>query len=487
MGAPDKVMELATRRGFVVQSSELYGGLAGFYDYGVLGASMKRRLESAWLDYFLGLHQNFHEISGAEIMPEDVFRASGHLEHFDDPVVTCKKCDSSERADHLLQEHLKEKFEGLSEREYDALIAKHKMKCPKCGGPFANAARLNLMFPVTVGVQTKTRAFLRPETAQVPYVNFARTFEITRKKLPLGLAVVGRAFRNEISPRQGVYRMREFTQAELQIFFDPTALDTHEDWDSIKTYKLRLLFASDRAHVKDVTCAQANEKHAIPKLYLHCMAQLQKFYLDVLGVPPEKFRFYELAAEERAFYNKFHWDAEVDVASFGGFSEVGAVHYRTDHDLKGHARTSGKDQEVFYDNRRFVPHVIEITFGVDRNLYMLLELAYAERDGRTILALPKRVAPYDAAIFPLVNKDGLDKEAWVLFKRLSKRFRIFYDDSGSIGRRYARQDESGTPFCITVDHETLEKKTVTIRDRDTGKQERVPVDALAEKLGEILV
>ncbi|MBI4017642.1 MAG: glycine--tRNA ligase [Candidatus Aenigmarchaeota archaeon] len=477
--------QLLVRRGFLVQSSELYGGLAGFYDYGVMGAPLKRRFEDTWRRYFLSLNRNFHEIDGAIVQPEDVFRASGHLEHFDDPIVACIKCEHAERADHLLQEHLKEKFEGLNEKEYDALITKHKIKCARCDGTLGHASKQNLMFPVTVGVQSKTRAFLRPETAQVPYVNFARSFEVTRKQLPLGLALVGRAFRNEISPRQGVYRMREFTQAELQIFFDPSALDAHEDWDSVKIYRLRLLFAKDRKKTVELTCSDANQKHGIPKFYLYHMARVQQFYLDVLGVAPERFRFYELSDEERAFYNKFHWDVEIDVASFGGFAEVGGIHYRTDHDLSGHARVSKKPQEVFYNERRFTPHVLELSFGVDRNVYALLELSYKEGE-RTVLALPHTIAPYDAAVFPLVNKEGMDTEALRVHNALSKKFRIFYDDGGSIGRRYARQDEIGTPFCITVDGQTMKDRTVTIRNRDTGKQERVSVDALEIKIRELL-
>ena len=477
----EKLWQMLLRRGFIAPSAELYGGLAGFYDYGVMGAPLKNNFENVWRRYFIGLHQNFHEISGAEIMPEEVFRASGHLEHFDDPVVACTKCDHAERADHLLQEHLKEKFEGLNEKEYDSLITQHKVRCPRCGGGLGKASKQNLMFPVSTGVTSVKRAFLRPETAQVPYVNFQRSFESTRKKLPLGLALIGRAFRNEISPRQGVYRMREFTQAELQIFFDPITLDEHEDWDSVKTYKLRLLFAMDRKKVVEISCAQAHEK-GLPKFYLYHMAQVQRFYLDVLGVPQEKFRFYELSEEERAFYNKFHWDVEVDVPSFGGFAEVGGVHYRTDHDLKGHERVSKKSQEIFFNEKRFVPHVLELSFGVDRNVYALLELGYKEEKDKTILALPRHIAPYHLAVFPLVNKDGLDKEAWALYKTLAKHFRAFYDDSGSIGRRYARQDEVGTPFCLTIDHQTLEDGTITVRDRDTGKQERVNKEQIVEKL-----
>lgn len=482
----DAPWELFIRRGFLVKSSELYGGLAGFYDYGVLGAPMKRKFEDMWRRYFVSMHPNFHELEGALIMPEDVFRASGHLEHFDDPVVTCTKCGAAERADHVLQDHLKEKFEGLGERDYDLLIQKHKIKCDECGGTLGKASRQNLMFPVSVGVRGVKRAFLRPETAQSAYVNFARMFEATRKQLPLGLAVIGRAFRNEISPRQGVYRMREFTQAELQIFFDPDKIDEHGDWDSVKTYKLRLLFAKDREKIVELSCNDANQKHKIPKLYLYWMAKTQQFFFDALGVPPEKFRFYELSEEERAFYNKLHWDVEVNVESFGGFAELAAVHYRTDHDLKGHERTSGKSQEIFYNGKRFVPHVVEVTFGIDRCVYALLELSYREQKDKTVLALPKNLAPYAAAVFPLVNRDGLDKEAMVIYKNVAKHLRVFYDDSGSIGRRYARQDEIGTPFCVTVDNETLENRTVTIRDRDTGKQERVRVDELVAKLKELL-
>jgi len=479
MPAIEEIVALAKRRGFFWTAAELYGGSAGFYDYGPMGTLLKRRLEDSWRKYFLGLDQNFFEIEANSIMPEKVFKASGHIDSFVDPIAKCKKCGTAHRADHIMEEFLKESFEGATPEKLTELIKKHNIKCPKCKGQLEEVSVFNMMFKLGIGPTGDVAGYLRPETAQGAYVNFQQCFEILRKKLPLGLAIVGRSFRNEISPRQLTSRTREFTQAELQIFFDPETIKEHPNWDAVKNYKLIALPVGEKK-AKDMTCEQMSK--IVPKFYVYHMASVQKFFLDVLQMPKEKFRFRQLSDEEKAFYNKYHWDIELDCEALGGFKEVGGVHYRTDHDLGGHQKLSGKSQEVFFDGRKFVPHVLELSFGVDRMILCLLDMHYAKENDRVFIKLPKAVAPFTAAIFPLVNKDGLPEKALEVHKLLKPSVGCFYDDTGSIGKRYYRQDEIGTFACITVDHETLEKGTVTIRDRDTTKQERVKISDLAAKL-----
>ncbi|MCK4634416.1 MAG: glycine--tRNA ligase [Candidatus Aenigmarchaeota archaeon] len=482
----DKINSIIKRRGFIWKSCEQYGGLSGFYDYGHLGTLMKRKFEDIWRNFFLGLNPNFFEISPSLIMKEEVFKASGHLDHFTDPIVKCSKCDFVERADQILEKQLKEKFEGMSKEEMTELIKKHEIKCPKCGGALTDVSELELMFPVDVGAYDKIRAYLRPETAQGSYLNFSQEFNALRKKLPLGLAVIGKAFRNEISPRQGVYRTREFTQAELQIFFDPEKVEEHSNWDDIKDYKLRLLPASSRDKLTELSCEETIEKFDLPKFYVYYMAQIQRFYLEVLNYPREKIRFFELNQEERAFYNKLHWDFEVRLEALEGFGELCGIHYRTDYDLKAHEKLSGEKQEVFFEEKKFIPHVVELAFGIDRNVYALLELFYTEREDKSILALPLKVAPFDCAVLPLVKKEGLPEKANEIYQELRKQFTCFYDNTGSIGRRYARQDEIGTPLCITIDFDTLKDNTVTVRNRDSTEQVRVKINELKVKIEEFL-
>lgn len=481
----EDIEEIAKRRGFFFQSSEIYGGLSGFYDYGHLGTLMKRKWEGLWRRFFLGLDENFYEIEAADIMHESVFVASGHVQSFVDPVVKCRKCGYTERADHIIEDVLEEKFEGLSPSDLDKIIKKHNIKCPKCGSDFKEVGILNMMFPLNVGVDKPAKAYLRPETAQGAYVNFRRSFEILRKKLPLGLAIIGKAYRNEISPRNLLIRMREFTQAELQIFFNPSKINEHPRWDEVKDYELRIF--SEEKNIKfteDIECSAVAKEQGLPKFYVYHMAKIQQFYLDVLKINPSKFRFRELSEEERAFYNKYHWDVELELSD--GFKEVGGIHYRTDHDLSGHQRVSKQDMSIFADGQKFIPHVLELSFGVDRNIYALMEFSLKKERDRTIFSFPKLAAPYDVAVFPLVSKEGLPEKARKIFEMVNKNFIAFYDESGSIGRRYARQDEAGTPYCVTIDHQTLEDNTVTIRERDTTKQVRVNIENLTEKIRELL-
>jgi glycyl-tRNA synthetase len=490
----EDIIEVAKRRGFFWQNAQLHGSIAGFYDYAHLGLLLKRKWENAWRSFFLGLDDNYYEIQSNCILPEGVFKASGHLANFVDPVARCGKCGHSERADQLLEAELNENFEGRTADEMAAIIKEHKIRCPKCKGPLTEVGVLNMMFPITIGTGKDAKVgYLSPETAQGAYINFKLEFEALRRRLPLGLAIIGKAFRNEIAPRNTLIRMREFTQSELQIFFDADKITEHPNFDDVKSQKLRLFPVAARksGKVDEVTCADAVSKLGLPKFYVYHMAKVQEFYLGVLKLPKGRFRFRQLSDEEKAFYNKYHWDIELDLESLGGFKEVAGLHYRTDHDLAGHQQVSGQDQSVNIDGKKFVPHVLEISMGVDRNVYALLELAYTEEkvgsDERAVLKFPRLVSPFDAGIFPLNNKDRLPELCREVQASLKDAgFNTFYDATASIGRRYRRQDEAGTPAGITIDYDSLEKKDCTIRDRDSMKQVRVKIADLPTVLRKFL-
>jgi glycyl-tRNA synthetase len=475
------IEQLAKKKGFFYPSDEIYGGLSGFYTYGHLGTLMKRKLENLWRKFFLD-EENFYEIDPSVIMSEKVFEASGHLKSFVDPVVKCIKCGTSHRADQIVENFLNRTFEGATPKELTELIKKHNIKCPKCKGALEEVGVLNMMFSLDIGVEGGTKGYLRPETAQGAYVNFLSQFNILRKKIPMGLAIVERAFRNEISPRQLTTRMREFTQAELQIFFDPDKVNEHERWNEVKDYKLIVLPVSEREKKSkiELTCEELSK--TLPKFYVYYMSKVQRFFLDALKIPRDKFRFRELSDEEKAFYNKIHWDMELDLESLDGFKEIGGVHYRTDHDLSGHEKVSKQSQEIFFENKKFIPHVLELSFGVDRMLYSFLDLFYSKEKDKLILKLPSCISPITVAVFPLVNKDGLNEKAREVYEMLRKQFDVFFDDSGSIGRMYARSDEAGTPFAVTIDYDTMKDDTLTLRFRDTTKQERVKIKDLIETI-----
>ncbi|MGI0150154.1 MAG: glycine--tRNA ligase [Thermoplasmata archaeon] len=486
MASYEDVSSLSVRRGFLWPAVDLYGGFAGFYDYGHNGVLLRRRWEDLWIETFLGLSDNYHLIDTTTILPEAPLRASGHVEHFTDILVTCTRCGESYRGDHLLEATSHEEHEGLTTEEIDARIQDLKIRCPNCKGVLGPSRAFNMMFPLGVGPTGKDRAYLRPETAQGVFLNFKREFEALRRKLPMGLAIVGRAYRNEISPRQGAYRMREFLQAELQIFFDPATFAEVVPLRDVESVPIRVAWSTEK-HASTAHDIPARDLAArgLPSWYVWHLVQVQRFYLDLLRVPRDDFRFAELDEKERAFYNKIHFDVQVRQESLGGFREVGGVHYRTDHDLKGHEAGSHVKQSVTFGTSKLVPHVLELSFGVDRNVWALLDLSYQKGD-RVVLRLPPRIAPVSVAVFPLVNKDGLPEKAEALYKILRGRFTAFYDDSGSIGRRYARMDEIGTPFSVTVDHETMDGKGVTLRERDSQKQIRVMESELAGMLARIV-
>ena len=478
----EEMVTFCKRKGFVYPSSEIYGGLAGLYDYGHLGTLLKKNFEDMWREFFLSLDDNFFEIEASEIMHENTFVASGHLKNFLEAVAKCKK-GHVERADHLLEKKLKKRFEGLTTEQLFDEIKKNKINCPVCGLEIEKVEVMTQMYPISLGVENVKKAYLRRETAQSPYVNFKRQLEAMRKKLPIGLALIGRAYRNEISPRNFILRQRAFTQAELQIFFNPNKIDDHEDFKLVEDYKLNVVFAEKReSGIDKINCGELSKK--LPKFYVYHMAKVQQFYLDVLKFPSEKFRLYELNEKERAFYNKYHFDMEADLDTIG-WTEVGGIHYRTDHDLKGHQEVSKQSMEFFDEEtkERFVPHVLELSFGVDRNFYSIINYAYNYDKSREniVLKLNPKLAPTKLGVFPLVsNKKEIVDLAKKVHNDLKKCWGSSFDTGGSIGRRYARMDEIGTPLCITVDFESLEDDSVTIRERDTTTQIRVPISDLKD-------
>ena len=484
----EKIIEIATKRGFIYPSAEIYGSKAGFWTYGSLGKKIKNKWENLWREYFLGLNSNFYEIEDCNIMPKKVFESSGHLKNFTDPMTDCEKCHFRFRADQLIEDETKINVAGLKDEALTKLIKDNKLKCPNCKGNLMPVKFFNMMFDVKVGATGDDIMMLRPESAQSPYLAFRREFDATRRKLPLGLAVIGRVFRNEISPRQGFFRLREFVQAELQIFFDPEKINEHQEFNKIKDYQL--IIYSDKK-LKKITCKELNEKLKFPKFYIYHMAMVQKFYLEKIKIPEELYRFRELTAEERAFYNKIHFDIELNLDTLGGWKEAGGVHYRGDHDLGGHQLGSGTKLEITIDEngkvKKFIPHVLELSFGIDRNILALLDIFYKEEKERTLFSFPSHLAPIDAAVFPLMNKEKIPEFSESLFKELFKQgLTVFYDDSGSIGRRYRRQDEVGTKLIITVDFDSIKQEDITLRDRDSMKQIRIKIKDLKKAINGII-
>ena len=479
------------KKGFIYPSSEIYGGVAGLYDYGHLGTRLKHNFQDAWRKYFLGLNDNFFEIETANIMHKDVFKASGHLANFSDPIVNCLKCEFSERADHFVEQAIKKRVEELSVEELNTLIKEKGLVCPKCQSALAEVSVLNMMFPLQMGVGSKNTAYLRPETAQSPYVNFKLQYELLRKKLPLGLALIGKAYRNEISPRNLTLRQREFTQAELQIFFNPNKIGEHKHFGSVNDYKLKVVLSDARNTGIVEKTAQELVDLGLPQFYVYHLVVIQKFYLEVLKISEEKFRIYQLNDKEKAFYNKYHFDLEVELNEHG-WIEMGGLHYRTDHDLKGHQDVSKEKMEIFDEESgsKFIPHVLELSFGVDRNVYVLLDqnLSGDKERGNLVLGLPAKFTPFYCAVFPLVkNKPELVALAERIHQDLKIGFSCLYDQASSVGRRYARADEIGVKYCITIDFESLDDEMVTIRERDSTKQERVKISELKDKLYQLYI
>ncbi len=479
----EEVIRLALERGFFTSSSEIYGDApAGFWDYGPLGVAMKRKFVELWRRELVR-RDGMIEIDGSQILSKSVFKASGHLESFADPIARCDRCNAIYRIDKLVEEkagiHVPER---LDLNEIRRIVSDHGVKCPKCGGELSGYSYFNMMFRVGVGV-AEADAYLRPETCQNIFIDFMRIYKTMRRKLPLAIAQYGKSFRNEISPRQSLLRMREFYQAEIEVFFNPDRANDFSKADIFMDYKLRLQPAKMKEPA-EITCRDALAQGLISsKLVAYYLALIQQFY-EKAGLPKEKIRLRQLDEDEKAFYAVEAWDLEVETSL--GWIELVACNNRGSHDLGGHQKMSGQEMEVLDGDQKVLPHVFELSMGVDRSLYCILENALTIENGRTILRLPPYLAPIDAVVLPLLSREPLTTKALEVYEGLKEDFDVEYDDSGSIGRRYARYDEIGVPICITVDHQTLEDDSVTVRFRDLAHQIRVDLSSLGSLLEEWL-
>jgi glycyl-tRNA synthetase len=476
----DRITDLALRRGFYFPAAEFYPGVpAGFWDYGPLGAALKRAVIDRWRAEVVRA-DGMLEVDGATVLPTAVFDASGHRQSFADPVTRCPKCLSIHRADRLVQEKAGIAVpEALPPKEIDGLIAKYGVRCPKCGSALGPVERFGMMFEFSVGPARESTVALRPETCQNIFLDFPRLFKTMGIRLPIGVAQVGRSFRNEISPRQGLYRLREFTQAEVEVFFNPNRVDAFsKPGGSAET---RLVFQKvGEVAASEVSATEALERGFAPnRLVAHYLALIYRFF-EGLGIPRAKLRLRELDDKERPFYAASAWDLEV-LTSFG-WVEVVANHHRADHDLSVHAKGSGADLSVLDGGERITPWVWEASMGIDRTVLILLDAAYHEQDKRIQLRLPRALAPVQVSVFPLVAKDGLPEKAAEVLARLVPRFTVTFDERDSIGKRYVRSDEIGVPFAVTIDYDSLKDGAVTVRERDTRAQERVPIEGLVDWL-----
>ena len=486
----EEVMELAKRRGFIWPSFEIYGGVAGFYDFGPLGALLKNKIIQKWREFYV-VREGFFEIDSPSVVPEEVLRASGHVNHFVDAMVECQKCRSAFRVVDLALEQTGKGIEGMPKEEMDRFVKEHKVRCLDCGGELGKIFDFNAMFRTAIGPGSQRVGYLRPETAQGIFIDFKRLQRYARGKLPFGVVQIGKGYRNEISPRQGIIRLREFTMAEAEVFFDPED-PHHPRFSEMAGEQLRLWRAGDQIKGKEqlteVTAEQAVERKVVcNELMAYYLALTKRFLLD-LGIPSEVIRFREQTPGQRAHYSSETWDAEVSTERFG-WVEVAGLAYRTDYDLSRHAQFSKEDMTIFSADkkRKVLCHVMEPSYGIDRPFYCLLEHSYVSEKERKYLRLKKELAPIEVGVFPLLNRVGMPEKAREVLEGLKSRgFMVEYDDAGSIGRRYARADEVGTPYCVTVDHRTLEDDTLTVRDRDATSQVRVKIEELPRVLRSLL-
>lgn len=440
------ITALAKRRGFIYPGSEIYGGLANTYDYGPVGAELLRNIRNLWWDNFVQRRDDIVGLEASLISHQEIWKASGHTSGFADAQVDCKNCKLRMRADHLIEDSLDGKnVEGLNVEELGSIIKDNSIKCPNCGkSDWTDVRKFNLLFPVNLGIieGDQSLAYLRGETAQGMFVNFKNIIESTRVKLPFGVAQLGKSFRNEITPGNSVFRTLEFEQGEIEYFFDPNESnweDLFEDWRK----------------------------------------SIWSFITEKMGINQDNLRWREHNEKERSFYSKKTEDLEYNFPF--GFKELWGLAYRTDYDLSQHEKGSGKELKINNPatNEKSLPHVIEPAVGINRIFLMVLCDAYREEENRIFLKINPKLAPYKAAVFPLLgNKKELIDKAHAVYKDLRNDMMVAFDDRGNIGKRYLYQDEIGTPYCITVDFDTLEDDAVTVRDRDTMKQDRVKISEL---------
>jgi glycyl-tRNA synthetase len=486
----EKVVEICKRRGIIFPTAEIYGGVGGFFEYGPIGVLLKRKFIDYWRDYFIKSEENIVEIEGCVVLPDSVWEASGHLKSFVDPLTQCKKCKAMRRADELIQEKTGKFVEGLSTEELTKIIREEKIKCPKCGGEFGDVKLFNLLLKTQIGPVEGESASLRPETAQNIFINFKRIFNTARGKLPFGIAQVGKSFRNEISPRQFIVRLREFTQCEIEMFLDPEKLNECPKFDEVANVKITIYTREAQksgSEPFEITVKEAVEKGIVPNKWMAYFMAKEFLWFQTLGIPREALRFRHMLPEETPHYSKGNFDLEIKF-DFGWKECVGNA-YRSDYDLSQHMKHSGEDLTVVTkEGRKIIPHVIEPSFGVERPLLAILLYCFREgkERGWSWFDFPPKIAPYVAGVFPLVSKDGLPEKAREVYNMLRKDFDIFYDESGSIGKRYARSDEIGVLSSITIDYQTLKDDTVTIRDRNTTNQVRVKINDLKNVLTKLL-
>ncbi|MFH0889797.1 MAG: glycine--tRNA ligase [Candidatus Aenigmatarchaeota archaeon] len=482
----ETMMNLFSRRGILFPSSEIYDNYpSGFWEYGPYGAAIKRKLVSLWRKEVVE-KTSMIEIDGSICMASDVFRASGHLSSFVDPLVECEKCGAIFRADKLIGEKTGESVpEAMASEKFDDIIAKNKIACQNCKGVLGKTKKFNMMFKLSVGASKPQDAYLRPETCQSIFVDFPRLIKVMKRKLPLGIAQAGKSFRNEISPRNAVIRAREFTQAEAEVFFNPNKADI-QDFENVKNVTLNLKTVGDKKDFTAMTASEAVEKKLMTRFAAYYLAVMSEFF-NKCGIPAGKTRNRQLGNEERAFYAKESWDTEVKTSL--GWVEIVANNNRSDFDMAAHGKISGKDVTIVdpETNEKIIPHIWEISMGVDRLFYCMMEASYRKDDERVYLSLPSSVTPYDAAVFPLVNKDGLPgKASEVADKLRSAGLSVDIESKDSIGKRYARADEIGVPFCVTIDYDSLNDNSVTIRERNTTKQERCKIENLSFRLNAMI-
>ncbi len=475
----DNVMKLALERGFYFPSCEVYGdSQAGFWEYGPNGVSIKNKFLELWRQQLVR-RDRMLEIDGSQIMSKSVFEASGHLGNFADPIVKCKECKSTFRADKLIVDVSEVEIPESSDlNEFDNVIKEKAISCPKCNGSLDNTKKFNMMFKVGIGPEEE-EAYLRPETCQSIFVDFPRLFKTMRGKLPIGIAQVGKSFRNEIAPRQSLLRLREFYQAEIEVFCNPNKLDVLDKFSEIENTTLRI---QNEQEVVTVTCKQAVESGIIPnKFVAYYLGLLSEFY-EKTGIDMNKSRFRKLGEKEKAFYAEVAFDFEVETTI--GWLELVACNYRSDYDLSNHAKKSKEKFEVMDNDEKVLPHVFEISMGIDRSLYCVLEHGYRDdkENERVVLSIRPYLAPVHVGVLSLVKKDGLAEKTNDVYLNIKTKFDSFLDHAGAIGRRYRRLDEIGAPFAITIDHQTKDDDTVTIRSRDSMSQDRVKIKDLEEIL-----
>ena len=468
----DDVMKLALERGFYFPSCEVYSDAqAGFWEYGPAGVSLKNKFLELWRRELVR-RDRMIEIDGSQIMSKSVFEASGHLASFADPIVRCTKCKSTHRADKLIAEITKTEIpESAGLDEFDKVITEKNIKCPKCNGDFENAKKFNMMFQVGIGPEGE-EAYLRPETCQSIFVDFPRLFKTMRGKLPMGIAQTGKSFRNEIAPRQSLLRLREFYQAEIEVFCNPARLNDLGKFLEIQNTKIPIQVDDE---IKIMTCKEAVDSKILPNKFVsYYLGMLAEFY-EKAGVNIQKSRFRKLGEKEKAFYAEVAFDFEVETTI--GWLELVACNYRSDYDLSSHAKKSKEKFEVMDGDEKVLPHVFELSMGIDRSLYTILEHSLREdkENERTVLSLKPYLSPIHVGVLSLVKKDGLAEKTDEIYLKIKRKYDVFLDHSGAIGRRYRRLDEVGAPFAITIDHKTLEDDTVTLRNRDSMEQSRIKI------------